>query len=353
MMITKNQDETRAPGALKRSDSQDILPKRILVGYWHNWQDQAAFYVRLKNISPKFDVVNVAFATSSAKTPGLMTFTPCEATTPAQFKEDIACLHSQGKKVVLSIGGANHPLALGDARARDHFVESTSAIIRAYDFDGMDINLERQLSLGSGDCDFRNSASLPIVHLIEAIRRIRSNFDAGFILSMAPETISVQGGLTDYNGEQGSYLPVIHGVRDILTYVHVQHYNSAAMVALDGHRYTQGTADFHVAMAEMLLQGFPINRDQDRLFPMLRPEQILIGLPALPHAASNGYTDPLETRKALDYLIKGQPFGGRYQLRQPGGYPAFRGVMTWSINWDAANFQHFSRSTRAYLDALA
>ena len=40
-------------------------------------------------------------------------------------------------------------------------------------------------------------------------------------------------------------------------------------------------------------------------------------------------------KKALDYIIKGIPFGGKYKLSNESGYPAFRGLMSWSINWDA------------------
>jgi hypothetical protein len=36
----------------------------------------------------------------------------------------------------------------------------------------------------------------------------------------------------------------------------------------------------------------------------------------------------------LDYLCAGKSFGGKYQLADPRGYPKFRGLMTWSINWD-------------------
>jgi chitinase len=105
-------------------------------------------------------------------------------------------------------------------------------------------------------------------------------------------------------------------------------------------------------MAEMLLRGFPINGDFRNIFPRLRPEQVVIGLPAFANAASNGYTVPVDIQKALAYLTTGKSFGGQYTLRHTGGYPTFRGVMTWSINWDAANYQRFSSSTRSYLDTL-
>src|SRR5262249_37850825 len=116
--------------------------------------------------------------------------------------------------------------------------------------------------------------------------------------------------------------------------------------------YNSATADFHVAMAEMLLHGFPVAGDPTKVFQPLREDQVAIGLPASPSAAGSGFTPPAEVQRALNYLIKGISFGGEYTLRRPAGYPGFRGLMTWSINWDAVNGFQFSRSHRAFLDSL-
>ena len=41
----------------------------------------------------------------------------------------------------------------------------------------------------------------------------------------------------------------------------------------------------------------------------------------------------------MDYLMGKitKPSTYKYTLRQTGGYPALRGMMTWSINWDAVS----------------
>gem|GEM_PF-6109108 len=36
------------------------LANRILVGYWHNFVNQAG-YIKLRDVSTKWDVINVAF----------------------------------------------------------------------------------------------------------------------------------------------------------------------------------------------------------------------------------------------------------------------------------------------------
>jgi chitinase len=59
--------------------------------------------------------------------------------------------------------------------------------------------------------------------LIQACRDIASAFGSGFLLTMAPETAYVQGGLSQYGGIWGAYLPVIYGLRDLLAYLHIQH----------------------------------------------------------------------------------------------------------------------------------
>ena len=328
------------------------LPKHILVGYWHNWQAEATRFIRLRDVPESFDVVNVAFATSKGGSIGLMDFRPCGGVSADEFKLDMLYLHQQGKKIVVSAGGAKGSGEIGNAEAEQNFVDSMSAIILEYGFDGIDINLEGGVFLEEGDTDFRNPISPSITHLVAAIRKIHARFQPDFIVSMAPETVCVQGGYEKYGGVWGSYLPVIDGLRDILTYLHVQHYNSGARLALDGQTYAQGTADFHVAMAEMLLDGFPVNRNERAIFPMLRPEQIAIGLPARAGAAEAGYTTPEEIRKVLIYLATGRPFGGNYRLRYSAGYPDFRGLMTWSINWDATRSHQFSRETRSLLDGL-
>jgi chitinase len=207
-----------------------------------------------------------------------------------------------------------------------------------------------------GDSDFANPTTPVIVNLISALRQIRQNVGANFVLTMAPETFFVQVGFQFYggtsNGDQrtGAYLPVIHGVRDILTLLHVQNYNSGSVTALDGRFYAMGNADFHVAMTEMLMAGFPV-ANTGRFFPGLRPDQVAIGLPASANAA-NGFTPAPEVQRALNYLIRGQSFGGQYVLRNPAGYRAMRGLMTWSINWDRFAGFDFSRSHRPFLNAL-
>ncbi|MBQ4801856.1 T9SS type A sorting domain-containing protein [Aquimarina sp. MMG015] len=329
------------------------LPKRILVGYWHNFNNGSSI-PKLRDISDKWDVINISFAIPTVQNGATMTFTPDpEIYSNAQeFKNDVALLQSRGKKVLISMGGATGAVDVDSPADAQAFSSSMTSIINEYGFDGMDIDFEgTSISLAPGDTSLSNPTSPKVVNLITAFRSILSQYDMSkFILSMAPETAYVQGAIGQYGGIWGAYLPLIYALRTEMDYIHVQHYNTGSMLGLDGKAYSAGNADFHVAMAEVLLQGFTLSTGEQ--FPALRPDQVAIGLPASPSAAGSGYTPATEVHKALDYIIKGQSFGGQYTLRNPSGYANFRGLMTWSINWDIVAGFGFSDPHRTYLDAL-
>ena len=328
------------------------VPKRALIGYWHNF-DNGSGFIRLRDVSRDFDVIDLAFAEPVPGSRSQIQFVPDARTSVAEIQADVAQLKSEGKTVLLSIGGANGTVELNTATDKQNFINSVAGIVNQYGLSGIDIDLEgSSVALNAGDLDFRNPTTPKIVNLIAALRSLSGRFGPSFVLSMAPETLSVQVGFQSFGGAAGAYLPVIHGVRDMLTFIHVQHYNTGTVLALDGVTYASGNADFQVAMAEMLMAGFPVGGNPDHVFAGLREDQVAIGLPASPQAAGSGYTLPTEVVKAINYLVRGQSFGGRYVMRRPIGYPNFRGVMTWSINWDRFNNLAFSRGVRPALNSL-
>ncbi len=331
-----------------------------IVGYWHNF-DNGSGFIRLRDVSPDFDVVNVSFAEPvGGSSTGNIGFAPYNYT-EADFKADVAYLKSQGKKVLISIGGANGQVQLASTAARDAFVSSVSGIIDKYGFDGLDVDFEgHSLYLNAGDSDFKNPTTPVIVNLISALKTIDARYGSDkFVLTMAPETFFVQLGYSFYGGSciscdsrAGAYLPVIHATRDILDWLQVQNYNSGPITGLDDQYHTMGNADFHVAMADMLLTGFPVAKNAASFFPPLRQEQVLLGLPANGNAGG-GFTSVAEVQKALDALIKGQQLSTYKTRGSSTGYPSFGGLMTWSVNWDKFNGFEFSRQHRAYLNAIA
>ena len=333
------------------------VPSKILVGYWHNF-DNGSGFIRLRNVSAKWDVINVSFAEPTSATGGTIAFTPF-GTSAADFKSDVDYLHAQGKKVLISIGGANGQVRLETTAARDAFVSSMRSIITQYGFDGMDIDFEgHSLSLNAGDADFKNPKTPVVVNLIAAIRSLRDAFGTKFMLTMAPETFFVQLGYSFYGGScsgcdsrAGAYLPVLYATRDILNWLQVQDYNSGPITGLDDQYHNMGTADFHVAMTDMLLTGFPVARNTANVFPALRPDQVVIGLPANGNAGG-GYTSPAEVQKAVNALVKGTSIGTYTVRSNVANNKSFRGLMSWSVNWDAFANYEFTNNHRPYLDSI-
>lgn len=331
-----NSAYTNVASATTLDTSSADLPDRVVVGYWHNWNASSqGGYIRLVDVPSYYNVIVVAFVEKVGED-GTIRFVPdTEVVSEAQFRADVVAAQAAGKKILISIGGQNNHLILSTTAMRDNFTNSMIATIEDWGFDGLDIDLESSsMVLGPGDTDLNNPTTPGIVNLISSCRSIANHFGAGFILTAAPETAHVQGGYGSYASVYGAYLPWIHNLRDILTYVHVQYYNSGTMDGLDGGIYSVGTADFIVAMTEMLTLGFPIARDPNNMFPPLREDQVAFGVPCAPGAAGSGYTPASEVNKALDYLMTGTPFGGNYVLQGPGHYCNIRGAMTWSINWD-------------------
>ncbi|PKP21852.1 MAG: hypothetical protein CVU04_00590 [Bacteroidetes bacterium HGW-Bacteroidetes-20] len=128
-------------------------------------------------------------------------------------------------------------------------------------------------------------------------------------------------------------MPLIHALRNEIDIISVQLYNSGTIYGIDGNIYTQGTADFIVALTEATIQGF---NTTGGFFTGLPASKVAVGLPACNSAAGGGYTDTATVAAAIRYLKGEGPQPGTYTLTQTAGYPDLRGMMTWSINWDAA-----------------
>ena len=295
------------------------LPAHTITGYWQNF-DNGTVNLRLRDAPARYGIVAVAFADATSE-PGGVTFVLDPTLSAglggydaAAFRADVAALHAQGRKVVLSVGGQDGAISVPDAASATTFAADVHGLMRSWGFDGVDIDLENAPDLR---------------HLASALRQLAARTGPGLVLTMAPETVHVQPG--------GSYLRLIDQVRDLVTVVNTQYYNSGSMLGRDGREYGPGTVDFLTALADLLLDGH------------LRPDQVGLGLPATPEAAGGGYVDPSVVNDALSCLALGT---GCDSYRPAARYPAIRGAMTWSINADAANGFRFANTVGAHLDTL-
>lgn len=308
-----------APATAATAPTAPALPKHQLTGYWQNFVNNAK-PLRVSNVPDSYDLIALAFANADPARPGAVTFgvdpqlaTALGGYTDADLKADIAAKKAAGKAFVLSVGGERGSVDLSSPANASNFVDSVGKILTDYGIDGLDIDLEHGLNVP-------NTAS--------AIRQLRERTGPDFHLTMAPQTLDVQPG--------GSYLQLIEQVKDLVTVVHTQYYNSGSMNGCDGGVHSQGSVDFITAQACILLET-------------LRPDQVSLGLPASPSAAGSGYVDPSVIGNALDCLTAVTDCGS---FRPAQGHPGLSGVMTWSINWDATSGGAFSNPVRAHLDSL-
>jgi chitinase len=108
------------------------------------------------------------------------------------------------------------------------------------------------------------------------------------------------------------------------------------MNGCDGNVYSEGTENFMTALACTELEGG------------LSASQVGLGLPASSSAAGSGYVSPSVVNDALDCLAAQANCGSFV----PSAYPDIRGVMTWSINWDASNGYNFANTVSPHLASL-
>ncbi|MFE6362175.1 chitinase [Streptomyces sp. NPDC057806] len=304
-------------GTTTATPTVPALPKHAVTGYWQNFNNGAAVQ-RLSDVQAQYDIIAVAFADATG-TPGAVTFNLDTAGlggyTVDQFKADVRAKQAAGKKVIISVGGEKGTVSVNDTASATNFANSVYALMQEYGFDGVDIDLENGLNA---------------TYMTQALRSLSAKAGPSMILTMAPQTIDMQS-------TSNSYFRTALNVKDILTVVNMQYYNSGSMLGCDGKVYSQGSVDFLTALACIQLEGG------------LDPSQVGLGLPASTRGAGSGYVSPTVVNNALDCLAKGTNCGSFKPSRT---YPDLRGAMTWSTNWDATAGNAWSNAVGPHVHAL-
>ncbi|MFG3145647.1 chitinase [Streptomyces sp. NPDC048243] len=293
------------------------VPAHAVTGYWQNFNNGATVQ-KLSAVQSQYDIIAVAFADATT-TPGAVSFTLDSAGlggyTVDQFKADIKAKQAAGKKVIISIGGQNGTVSVSDSASATNFANSVYSLMQTYGFDGVDIDLENGLNA---------------TYMSQALRSLSAKAGASLVITMAPQTIDMQ---STSNG----YFQTALNIKDILTVVNMQYYNSGSMLGCDGKVYSQGSVDFLTALACIQLEGG------------LAPSQVGLGLPASTSGAGSGYVSPSIVNNALDCLAKGTNCGS---FKPSKTYPGLRGAMTWSTNWDASAGNAWSNAVGPHVHAM-
>lgn len=338
------------------------LPSKVLLGYAHSWENTGAPFLYFSQmVGSKFNVVDYSFV----ETVNRDGYTPVLTTNDTRYltngvfnkqllKNDIKSLRDSGVPVIVSIGGQNGHVVLDNVTQKNIFVNGLKAIIDEYQFDGVDIDFEGgSMNFNAGglrDISYAGISAYPrLKNVVDAFKELKAYYGPGFLLTAAPETQYVQGGYSTYTDTFGSFLPIIQNLRNELDLLAVQLYNTGGENGLDGQYYGSAKkANMVTALTDMVIKGYNIGTTGMH-FDGLPASKVLIALPACPSAAGSGYLTPTEGISAMHYLRTGTTFSGRTYTMQPGGpYPSLRGLMTWSVNWDASSCGNSSELSKAY-----
>ncbi|TDD64228.1 glycoside hydrolase family 18 [Actinomadura darangshiensis] len=303
---------------------------KVLQGYWENWDGAS------NGVHPPFgwtpigdpaikqhgyNVINAAFPV--IRSDGTVLWEDgMDSTVKVATPAEMCAAKAAGATILMSIGGATAGIDLSSSTVADRFVETVVPILKKYNFDGIDIDIETGLT-GSGNIG-RLSASQ--ANLIRIIDGVLGQMPANFGLTMAPETAYVTGGSVTYGSIWGAYLPIVKKYADNgrLWWLNMQYYNGS-MYGCSGDSYSAGTVEGFVKQTECLnngltIQGTTIRVPYDKQVP---------GLPAQ-SGAGGGYMSPSLVGQAWNH------FNGQ-----------LKGLMTWSINWDGSKGWTFGDNARS------
>ena len=302
---------------------------KVLQGYWENW-DGAANGVHpglgwipitdSRMAAHGYNVINAAFPVirsdgtvlwENGMDAGVKVATPAE----------MCAAKASGATILMSIGGAAAGIDLSSATVANKFVSTIVPILKKYNFDGIDIDIETGL-VGSGSI---GSLSTSQANLIRIIDGVLAGMPSNFGLTMAPETAYVTGGSITYGSIWGAYLPIVKKYADNgrLWWLNMQYYNGS-MYGCAGDSYQAGTVQGFTAQTKCLNTGLVVGGTTIRV-PY---DKQVPGLPAQP-GAGGGYMSTGLVSQAWNSV------------------PGIKGLMDWSINWDGSKNWTFGDNVKS------
>jgi chitinase len=302
---------------------------KVLQGYWENWDGAAngvhpgLGWIPINDSrlgQHGYNVINAAFPV--IRSDGTVLWQDgMDAGVKVATPAEMCSAKAGGATILMSIGGAAAGIDLSSSAVADRFVATIVPILKQYNFDGIDIDIETGLT-GSGSIGTLSASQANLIRIIDGVlAAMPSNFG----LTMAPETAYVTGGSVTYGSIWGSYLPIIKKYLDNgrLWWLNMQYYNGS-MYGCSGDSYSAGTVQGFTVQTQCLnngltIQGTTIRIPYDRQVP---------GLPAQP-GAGGGYMTPALVSQAYQSVS------------------GIKGLMTWSANWDGSRGWTFGDTVKS------
>ena len=296
------------------------------------------------------------------------------------LKTYVMQLQQQGIKVLLSLGGASSSFGTVDFERSFNIVQngqrsftntaraysdSIAHLIQHFNFDGIDIDIEAGLSAPASTdlitagsvqtCQRLFSATTgltaqtgSVCAMTEIVNQLVDRYPK-MILTLAPQTLNIAANRL-IQGQTLNYSALIANIRNHLTWVGVQVYNSGGMYGPDGEIQpinADNQANASVAMALNLLEVWtqePPHSFIDNTQALLAPHQVVLGYPASNGHRSDGYPSGdlnaiIEAVSCLNHRTHCKRIAPRVALSQPIG-----GVFNWNVNFDRANGFIFAKT---------
>ncbi|EEK70089.1 Chitinase [Bacillus mycoides] len=279
------------------------------MGYWNNWSKKftygyekgSAADVDLTDVPKEYNVIVV----SDMKGTGIPTFKPYNKS-DEEFREQVDQLASEGRQVLLSLGGADSYIELHTG-TEENLATEIIRLEKVYGISGICINLE-QSAIRAAD----NYNVIPAA--LKIVKDFYKNEGKHFLIVVSPELPDLR--------DDGKYLPYLVGLEGYYDLVCPQLYNQ------DGNGLWAEEVGAWLAANDDERKEYFLYYVMDALasgtkgYTKLPHDKLIMGLPANRDAAGTGYViDPSAVLNAME------------RLKQSG--KAIRGLAAWSINWDA------------------
>lgn len=166
-------------GAASAADTCAVKSRpayKVLQGYWENWDGSA------NGVHPPFgwtpitnsaiathgyNVINAAFPVIRSDGTALWE-DGMDAGVKVATPAEMCAAKASGQTILMSIGGAAAGIDLSSSTVADKFVSTIVPILKKYNFDGIDIDIETGL-VGSGSITQLSTSQANLIRIIDGI----------------------------------------------------------------------------------------------------------------------------------------------------------------------------------------